>query len=101
MHKELIGQEAALTLPCNVDATALLMCFIDELMEVSDGETGDPEGLESSIKEAVEAICGQDRVDDTCHVIATFDITEAGVDVHLTCDIHQDNVQHVVAVLDV
>ena len=97
MHEELIGQEASLSLPCDVDATALLLGFIEELMEVSGGEAEDPDGLESSLNEAVGAIRRHQRDADACQVVATFEIHGGGVDVRLTCDAHDtDNVQQVV-----
>lgn len=88
MHKELIGQQALLSMPCTLDATALLLGFIEELMEVSGGETSDPERLEHDLRQAVDAICRHDAVDETCNVVAKLAIHDAGVDVHLTCENH-------------
>lgn len=88
MHKELIGQEASLSLPCTVDATALLLGFIEELIEVSGGEASDPDHLEHDLREAVDAIRairGDECVDTACDVVAIFEIHARGVDVRLTC----------------
>lgn len=83
MHKELIGQEASLTLPCSVDATALLLGFVEELMEVSGSETGEPERLEGDLRAAVAAICRTADSPGTLQVVATFAIRDDGVDVRL------------------
>ncbi len=88
MHEELIGQEASLSLPSDVDATSLVLGFIEELMEAGNSETEDPEGLESSLKAAIGAIFHHDGVAEACHVVATFDIHDTGIDVRLTCDTH-------------
>ncbi len=97
MHKELIGQEASLSLPCDVDATSLLLGFIEELMEAGNSETEDLEGLENNLKEAVGAIFRHDGVGEACHVVATFEIHDNGIDVRLTCDTHDAaDVRHVV-----
>jgi len=85
MHKELVGQEASLSLPCTVDATALLFGFVEELMEVSGDEASDPDALQQDIRTAVDAICAQ-TADEGCDVVATFAIVEDGVDLHLTCE---------------
>jgi len=97
MHEELIGQEASLSLPCTVNATSLLLVFIEELMEAGGDEADDPDGLESALEEAVGAIFGHDGVADACHVVATFEIHANSIDVRLTCDAHDAaDVQHVV-----
>ncbi len=88
MHEELIGQEASLSLPCDVDATSCSLDFIEELMEAGCSKTADPEGLEYSLKEAVGAIFRHDGVVEACHVVATFEIHDNGIDVRLTCDTH-------------
>lgn len=85
MHKELIGQEASLRLPCSVDATALLLGFVEELMDVSGSETGEPERLESDLREAVAAICSHAGAADALQVVATFEIHDRSVDVRLAC----------------
>lgn len=107
MHKELIGQEASLSLPCTVDATALLLGFIEELMEVSGGKASDPERLEHDLREAVDAIraiCGDQCVDTTCTVVAIFEIHTRGVHVRLTGENRDaaefDTHEHVVAALE-
>jgi hypothetical protein len=95
MHKELIGKEASLSLPCSFDATALVLGFIDELMEVGGGETSDPERLEGELRAAVGAIC---RPGDDCgQVVVRFAIHDRGVDVLLTCENHGAGEQHVIA----
>ena len=86
MHKELIGQEASLILPCSVDATALLLGFVEELMEVSGSETGEPERLESELRDAVAAICRNTEGGDSLQVVATFQIRDSQVDVRLACE---------------
>ena len=97
MHEELIGQEASLSLPCTVNATSLLLGFIEELMEAGGDEADDPGGLESALEEAVGAICGHDGVADACHVVATFEIHDNHIDVQLTCDTHDAaDVRHVI-----
>ncbi len=83
MHKKLIGQEASLTLPCSIDATPLLLGFVEELMEVSGSEAGEPERLESDLREALAAICRQANGDDASRVAATFEIHDNSVDVRL------------------
>ena len=88
MHEEMIGQEASLSLPSDVDATSLLLGFIEELMEAGNSETEDPEGLENSLKAAIGAIFRHDGVAEACHLVATFDIHDTGIDVRLTCDTH-------------
>ena len=88
MHEEMIGQEASLSLPSDVDATSLLLGFIEELMEAGNSETEDPEGLENSLKAAIGAIFRHDGVAEVCHLVATFDIHDTGIDVRLTCDTH-------------
>ena len=88
MHEELIGQEASLSLPSDVEATSLLLGFIEELMEAGNSETEDPEGLENSLKAAIRAIFRHDGVAEACHLVATFDIHGTGIDVRLTCDTH-------------
>ena len=88
MHEEMIGQEASLSLPSDVDATSLLLGFIEELMEAGNSETEDPEGLENSLKAAIGAIFRHDGVAEACHLVATFDIHDIGIDVRLTCDTH-------------
>ncbi|MCH7825364.1 MAG: hypothetical protein IH849_11215 [Acidobacteria bacterium] len=88
MHEELIGQEASLSLPCDVDATSLLLGFIEELMEAGCSEAEDPEGLENRLKEAVGTIFRHDGVGEACHVVATFEIHDNRIDVRLTCDTH-------------
>jgi hypothetical protein len=104
MHKELIGQEVSLSLPCTVDATALLLGFIEELMEVSGGEASDPDRIEHDLREAVGAIRGSECADTACDVVAIFEIHDRGVDIHLTCE-SQDVAdagtnEHVVAALE-
>lgn len=97
MHEELIGQEASLSLPCDVNATSLLLGFIEELMEASGNEAKDPEGLESALDEAVRKICGHQGVVDVCHVVATLEIRDGGIDVWLTCGTHDAaDLRHVV-----
>jgi hypothetical protein len=86
MHKELIGQHASLSLPCSVDATALLLGFIEELMEVSGDETGDPGRLESDLRAAVAAICAHRGENGVVQVLANIEIHDRGVDVRLTCE---------------
>ncbi len=86
MHKELIGQEASLSLPCTVDSTALLLGFIEELMEVSGAETSEPERLEQDLRQAIDAICRDDEDAAACHVVATLEIHDSGVDVRLNCE---------------
>jgi hypothetical protein len=88
MHEEMIGQEASLSLPSDVDATSLLLGFIEELMEAGNSETEDPEGLENSLKAAIGVIFRHDGVAEACHLVATFDIHDIGIDVRLTCDTH-------------
>ena len=105
MHKELIGQEASLSLPCVVDAAPLLLSFIEELMEVDGGESSAPDRLEHDLREAVNAICRHGSVDACCSVVAVFEIHDEGVDVHLTCE-NQDQadvgiVEQVVAAIEV
>lgn len=84
MHKELIGQQASLSLPCSVDAATLLLGFIEELMEVSDAETSEPERLETDLREAVATLCQHGGGNGALQVVATFEIHERGVDVRLT-----------------
>jgi len=86
MHKELIGQEASLSLPCTLDAAPLLLGFVEELMEVSGGEASDPDRLEHDLRQAVDAICNHEAVDECCNVVAVFEIHDRGVDVRLTCE---------------
>lgn len=89
MHKELVGQEASLRLPCNIDVIALLLGFIEELMEVSDSETHEPEALEGELKAAVAAVCGEaaaDGAEPSCHLAATMTIRDDHVEVHLACE---------------
>ena len=86
MHKELIGQEASMRLPCTLDATALLLGFIEELMEVSGGETSDPDRLEHDLRGAVDAICRHDSAELACGVVATLEIHDRGVDVRITAE---------------
>lgn len=104
MHKELIGQEASLRLPGTVDAAALLLGFIEELMEVSGGGASDADRLEHDLREAVDALRGDRCVDTACDVLAIFDIHERGVDVRLTCarpDATDEGAgEHVVAALE-
>ena len=104
MHKELIGQEASLSLPCTVDATALLLGFIKELMEVGGSEASDPDRLEHDLRQAVDAIRGDECGDAACDVVAIFEIHERGVEVRLSCESHDaadvDINEHVVAALE-
>lgn len=97
MHKELIGKEASLSLPCSFDATALVLGFIEELMEVGGGETGDPERLEGELRAAVGAICSTEGDNGCGHVVVRFAIHDRGVDVHLACENHGDGAEHVIA----
>ena len=89
MHKQLIGQEASLTLPCTVDAAALLLGFVEELMEVSGSETGEPERLEVDLRQAVAAICQADDGTGSVQLAATFEIQDRSVGVRLTCVDHE------------
>ena len=86
MHKELVGQEALLSLPSTVDAADLLLVFIEELMEVDGGESSDPDRLESELREAIESIRSHEQSTADCNVVARFDIRGDGVDVRLTCE---------------
>ncbi len=89
MHKELVGQEASFSLPCNIDVTALLLVFIEELMEVSGSETHEPDAFEGELKAAVAAVCGEaaaDSADRSCHLVATMTIRDDHVEVHLACE---------------
>ena len=88
MQKELIGQNASLSLPGSVDAATLLLGFIEELMEVSDAETSDPERLETDLREAVAVLCQHGSGDGALQVVANFEIHDRGVDVRLTCENH-------------
>ena len=91
-------------LPCTVDATVLLLGFIEELMEVSGDEVSDSNRLEHDLRGAVDAICRHHSADAACSVVASFEIHDRGVDVRLTCET-QDAVdagasEQVVAVLE-
>ena len=86
MHRELVGQEASLRLPCDIDVTALLLAFIGELMEVSGSATHEPDTLEGELKTAVAAVCGEaaaDSADRSCRLVATMTIRDDHVEVHL------------------
>ena len=87
MHRELVGQEASLRLPCNIDVTALLLGFIEELMEVSGSETHEPDAFVGELKAAVVAVCGEAAADsvDPCDLVATMTIRDDHVEVHLAC----------------
>ncbi len=104
MHKELIGQDASLNLPGTVDAAALLLGFIEELMGVSGSEASDPDRLEHDLRQAVDAIRGDECGDAACDVLAIFEIHDRGVDVRLSCEGQDtgdvDTNEHVVAALE-
>ena len=88
MHRELVGQEASLRLPCDIDVTALLLGFIEELMEVSGSETHEPDAFQGELKAAVSAVCGEAAADfaaRSCHLVATMTIRDDHVEVHLAC----------------
>ena len=84
MHKALIGQEASLRLPCTVDVTALLVSFIDELMEVSGSETDNPERLEEDLKAIIDEVCAHDA---SCDLVVTLTIQDDGVEMHMVCEV--------------
>lgn len=86
MHKELIGQEASLSLPSTVDAADVLFGFVEELMDVSDDEARDPDRVKAELSRAIDALRSDEAVDGTCNVVARIEIHDAGVEVHLTCE---------------
>jgi hypothetical protein len=83
MHKELIGQEASLRLPCTFEVAALLFGFIEELMEVSGDEPSDTDALEQELQGAVDALCAGGAAERS--VMATFEIGTDAIAVRLTC----------------
>ncbi len=86
MHKELIGQEASLSLPCTANATPLLLGFIEELMEVSGSETSDPERLGEELNKALGVLCAALDADPECNIVVVFDIRQDSVEVRLSCE---------------
>ena len=84
MHKELIGKQASLRLPCSMEATELLLDFVDELMEVSGSHASEPHQLQQQMSAAVDALCRPDSPNSrACELVATLTILEESIEISL------------------
>lgn len=88
MHKELIGQEASLSLPSTIDASEVLFGFIEELMDVSGDEAHAPDRVKEDLSRAIDRMRADAAVDNSCNVVARLEIHADGVEIHLTCENH-------------
>ena len=84
MHRELIGQQASLSVPCSMDAAALLIEFVSELIEVGGSHAEEPRQLERKIEKALGALCRSGAVGG--QILATFAIGADGVEIRLQRD---------------
>ena len=82
MHNGLIGEEVTLDLPCDADPSALLMGFVEELLEVGGGDADDPQRVVEELQRAVEELCDGN---EDCQLEARLSITDEGIEETLSC----------------
>lgn len=82
MDERLMGEEVALELPCTAEAPALVLRFVEELLEVVGSEPYDARGLEAALEAAVGELCDA-TAEGPPRLQARLRITANGVDVRL------------------